>query len=904
MATRAPHLPVCLLSLDGGGIKGISELLILQHIMVAVQGQLGLADEPLPCDYFDLVGGTSTGGLITIMLVRLRMTASAALNQYFDLAGKIFSKRNTKKGKEGAFKASTLEASIKKIVSDQEKKHSNGGCMLPTSDNNIRAKGFVCAMAAEHMKKPYHLKTYKVSGEIQYDCEIWEAARATTAAPTYFKAVSIKWPNGSSNRFVDAGLGFNNPTEEVIEEAETIFGTSTPLRVLVSLGCGVKTSIRYDAPSAIDRFLPVNAIKTVQAIATDCEKTSQNLERYFKHHKNVYFRFNIPEIGDIGLSEVDKSTLDRISASTKAYFDVGSAGHVMLGPVVNLLCEGARGAVPSHGITLGKIRHQVLPFSRNTDFVGRGFYLKQLIAKLDPRSFAGTCPRVALDGLGGVGKTQIALQFAYQIQETSLECSVFWVQASDATTFNNSYREIAQKLGILGVEDDKADIKQLVLTALEGLPNPWLLVVDNADDYKVLSNADERIASRALIEFLPNRGNGAVLFTTRDNKAATAFAEANVIHVEKMSREESIKLLRKSVHVQKHSLLDDKTSTTELLDLLFDLPLAIKQGAAYINTNSTPISKYLSLYKGSEKEIIEVLSKDFGDRGRYSSQQNPVAKTWLISFEQILRQEPLAAEYLSLIGIIIRENIPISLLPPGKSLLKQEDAIGTLTAYSFVTRRITEDAFDVHRLVHLATRNWLEETNGLSIWADKALNRLVEVIPAGGHTNREVWIRYLPHGIYLADTIKVLKKNEITVIKLLDQIGRCQFSVGQYIEAEKMHQRTMALRVRIIGKNHPDTLISMNELGVALSMQGRYDAAEPIYRETLQLMEKVLGKEHPQTLTSMNNLAGLLKSQGRYDAAEPIYRETLQLREMMMMMIFICVQRVPSRAGCPETSRR
>lgn len=75
------------------------------------------------------------------MLVRLRMTASAALSQYFDLAGNIFSKRNTKKGKESAFKASTLEASIKKIVSDQEKKHSNGGCILPTSDNNIRAKG-------------------------------------------------------------------------------------------------------------------------------------------------------------------------------------------------------------------------------------------------------------------------------------------------------------------------------------------------------------------------------------------------------------------------------------------------------------------------------------------------------------------------------------------------------------------------------------------------------------------------------------------------------------------------------------------------------------------------------------------------------------------------------------------
>jgi len=206
------------------------------------------------------------------------------------------------------------------------------------------------------MTRPYHLRTYKVQGEMVYNCEIWEAARATTAAPTYFKALSITWPNGSKNRFVDAAFRSNNPTEEVIEEAQTIFGASTPLRILVSIGCGVKSIVRYEAPSALDKFLPKNVIKTLKDIALDCEKTSQNLERCFKHHSNVYFRFNIPEIGDIGLSEVDDSTLDRITASTKVYFDPGHPGHTMLKPVVDLLCNGSAGAMPIHGITLGKIR--------------------------------------------------------------------------------------------------------------------------------------------------------------------------------------------------------------------------------------------------------------------------------------------------------------------------------------------------------------------------------------------------------------------------------------------------------------------------------------------------------------------------------------------------------------------
>ena len=206
------------------------------------------------------------------------------------------------------------------------------------------------------MVKPHHLRTYTLRGEISNDCEIWEAARATTAAPTYFKAISIKWPNGFSNRFIDPGLGFNNPTQEVVEEAEAIFGSSTPLRLLVSIGCGVKSSIRYDAPSIFDKFLPKNAINTIKDIAADCERISQSLERSFQHHKNIYFRFNVPEIGDIGLSEVEASTLDRITACTTAFFQPGSPGRAKLQPVVDLLCEGRSETVPMHGITLGSIR--------------------------------------------------------------------------------------------------------------------------------------------------------------------------------------------------------------------------------------------------------------------------------------------------------------------------------------------------------------------------------------------------------------------------------------------------------------------------------------------------------------------------------------------------------------------
>lgn len=111
----------------------------------------------------------------------------------------------------------------------------------------------------------------------------------------------------------------------------------------------------------------------------------------------------------------------------------------------------------------------------------------------------------------------------------------------------------------------------------------------------MLSSTNGGGSSQALIEYLPNCGNGAILFTTRDNVAATRFAEANVIHVQEMSRQESLELLTVTVQIQKHKLLEDEASKAELLGLFLDLPRAVKQAAAYMNEKSTHISKYLAL---------------------------------------------------------------------------------------------------------------------------------------------------------------------------------------------------------------------------------------------------------------------------------------------------------------------
>jgi hypothetical protein len=175
----------------------------------------------------------------------------------------------------------------------------------------------------------------------------------------------------------------------------------------------------------------------------------------------------------------------------------------------------------------------VLPFGRNRDFVGRQSQLNRLITILHTEDSEEDCQHVALVGLGGVGKTQIALECAFQLQKILPERSVFWVRASDTTSFDNAYRDIGQQLKIPGLENNKTDVKRLVKTRLsQESTGKWLMIVDNADDYEMFYNVNVDNGSGALSEYLPFSTLGAILFTTRDREAATRYAGSNVIDIQ------------------------------------------------------------------------------------------------------------------------------------------------------------------------------------------------------------------------------------------------------------------------------------------------------------------------------------------------------------------------------------
>ena len=206
--------------------------------------------------------------------------------------------------------------------------------------------------------------------------------------------------------------------------------------------------------------------------------------------------------------------------------------------------------------------------------------------------------------------------------------------------------------------------------------------------------------------------------------------------------------------------------------------------------------------------------------------------------------------------------VPLSLLPPAQTKKKSIDAIGTLSAYSFITKRPADQSFDLHRLVHLATRNWLREQKLLSEWTAKTIARIAEVFPNNNHKNRSVWRNYLPHAHYVQAS-DVFQKSVEENLPWIERFGLCLFSDGRWKEAEMALMQVMGTRKRVLGLEHPDTLTSMANLAATYSNQGRWKEAEELEGQMIEMSVRVLGSEHPDTLTSMGRLALIYWNQGR-----------------------------------------
>ncbi|KAK3363512.1 hypothetical protein B0T25DRAFT_436789, partial [Lasiosphaeria hispida] len=535
----------------------------------------------------------------------------------------------------------------------------------------------------------------------------------------------------------------------------------------------------------------------------------------------------------------------------------------------------------------------LVPYRYNPDFVGRSEILKNLQQQLGcgrPQGAITSRPRVALHGLGGVGKTQIALAYVYWLQETCPEVSVFWVHASSAERFRQSYASIAQECQVPSYDDPKMDMLLLVKKWLERQDcGRWLMVIDNADDIQVFFGQPAEPTDNGtsspdgnLGRYLPESTYSTILITTRNKQTGLKLTQGKgPIEIGKMDEDESSQLLRTALN-------GVSTTTAELSTLssrLEHLPLALVQATAFMQENTISASDYLQILNKSDQNLVDLLSGEFETVGRDSGTPRAVAETWILSFEQIQQQDAFTGEILSLMSLFDRQAIPPKFLSYNKqqhagepmSEIQLTKALGILKAFSFITEDKDRN-LDMHRLVQLVTRKWLVNRGTMQRFTGQALLAVSQAYPYGNYENRTVCGVYLPHAYAVLESEDTESKDERAArASLLHCVAGFFSYQGRWKEAEMLQVQVMEMRKKVLGDEHPDTMGSMSNLALTYQSQGRWKEAETLQVQVMEMRKKVLGDEHPDTMMSMNNLALTYQSQGRWKEAE-----TLQVQVMEM----------------------
>jgi tetratricopeptide (TPR) repeat protein len=437
-----------------------------------------------------------------------------------------------------------------------------------------------------------------------------------------------------------------------------------------------------------------------------------------------------------------------------------------------------------------------------------------------------------------------------------------------------------------------------------------------------------------LLKHIPQSVAGSILVTSRNTGSAIKMVgdRKAIIPINSMDPSDALSLLNNKL-TDKQRPVRDCLALAAALDYI---PLAITQATAYISKGAPRmnVSRYLDPFNESEGNRSSLLDEDSGDLRRDPDVPNAIITTWQITFSHIKTDHPSAADLLSLMSVLNRQGIPeFLLLEENSDRHSIEAALALLLGYSFIITESGGNSFEMHRLVQLATKKWLEVHGMIGKWNQQALRLLSNTFPNGDCLNWKLCESLLPHieavlsfsfqgrvdlqkasilynyswylwrkGNYQLSKSKIeqsleirksyLDKKDEILLRTFALYGTVLIANGQYDEAEAIQRHVVQFYKEVVGQKHPDTLESMNNLAEVLESQGKYDEAEAMHREALQLKEEVLGQKHPSTLTSMNNLANVLRGQGKNEEVEAMYREVVQLNEEVLSQSTLTRSRV------------
>lgn len=519
-----------------------------------------------------------------------------------------------------------------------------------------------------------------------------------------------------------------------------------------------------------------------------------------------------------------------------------------------------------------------VPNPRNPHFTGRDEVLRQLAQFLLP-AIPGTPTSIhqamlvqtrALTGLGGIGKTQIAVEYAYRSREQGHYTHTLWINAASEEAIITSFITLAEALPDFPAKNETEQRKLVAAVErwLEQCQQRWLLIFDNVDDISLIQ------------EYLPKQGNGSILLTTRANAVGSL---AMSIEVEAMSFMEGTHLLLRRARRLAQASDEEINEAGNIVVALDHFPLSLDQAGAYIDETGCSFADYLQIYQKHRQELL-------ARRGKQATgYPDSVATTWSLSFQKIEQANPAAAELLRLCAMLAPDHIPEELIKNGAlywpPLLQQtamdlfafNRMLEDLLTFSLVKRLAEGHFLSIHRLVQVVQRDAMKPEEQKH-WAERVVRAVHGAFPRNPKNDVSSWpqcLRYLEQA-QACDTL--IQQYQILLPEGVDLLNRTATYLREhalYPLAESLFQRAQRMREQQMEpENDP-----LYGLAVLYSEQAQYKEAEALYLRVLQLWELQLGTEHPQLAYPLNNLARIYGMQARYAEAEALCQRALQMRE-------------------------
>jgi tetratricopeptide (TPR) repeat protein/transcriptional regulator with XRE-family HTH domain len=545
-----------------------------------------------------------------------------------------------------------------------------------------------------------------------------------------------------------------------------------------------------------------------------------------------------------------------------------------------------RKTVETWGLVEEKVLVWNVPFARNLHFTGRE------LALADIHTCLGKKRPVALCGLGGIGKTQTAVEYAYRYSDNY--DTVLWVRADTSDSLIADIGAIVELLDL--PEKDERNQARVIRAFKLWLQThtSWLLIFDNADTIDTIS------------DFLLLRGGGAILLTTRVQRVGRYIKK---IEMEKLSCAEGVALLLcrtdqlEEVHSCRKISEHEESSAVKLHELMDGLPLALDQAASYIEETQCSAGEYLALYQAQPARLLKrtdsVNTRDYP----YS-----VATTWTLSFQHIAQTSLAAADLLSLCAFLHPDAIPIEFVTQGSKYLgssiqqvadnaaELNETVGILINYSLLRRDPETQVLTIHRLVQAVLKqNMSKET--YEQWVERAVLAVNVTFPSGDFANWERCEYYLPHVQVCAALIEQHQLVFREAANLLHCTGDYLRRRSRFAEAEKLLRQALAMREQIFGVDHLTTTEAVNALGVTITEMGHFEEAEQLLSRALAMRERQLGEAHLAVAETLYHLAHLYHSLGRYNEAETRYMQSLAMRQQLLGPLHLDVASILNYLG-------